>query len=263
MQSAAYTLALAVLCMALATPAAYSEDALTFAHIDAAEFESVLAPDDNERTVKLQAFQITTTPVTNAQFLAFVKANPAWQRGAVASVFADQSYLQDWKSATDLGSLDPGWPVTHVSWFAARAYCSSRDARLPTWYEWEWTAAADASRQDARDDPAWRQQMLNWYARTGDTLAAVGSGQPNIHGVYDIHALVWEWVEDFGGMIVSGDNREQGDPDRLKFCGSGALTMERREDYAVLMRIAMLSSLQARYTTANVGFRCARSSDDE
>ena len=105
--------------------------------------------------------------------------------------------------------------------------------------------------------------MLNWYARTGDTLAAVGSGQPNIHGVYDIHALVWEWVEDFGGMIVSGDNREQGDPDRLKFCGSGALTMERREDYAVLMRIAMLSSLQARYTTANVGFRCARSSDDE
>jgi formylglycine-generating enzyme len=69
---------------------------------------------------------------------------------------------------------------------------------------------------------------------------------------------VWEWVEDFGAMMVSGDNREQGDPDLMKFCGTGALTMEQKENYAVLMRIAMLSSLKAAYTTANLGFRCAR-----
>jgi hypothetical protein len=34
--------------------------------------------------------------------------------------------------------------------------------------------------------------------------------------------------------------------------------MDDRENYAVLMRVAMLSSLDAGNTTANLGFRCAR-----
>ena len=59
-------------------------------------------------------------------------------------------------------------------------------------------------------------------------------------------------------MLVSADNRDQGDPDNLKFCGAGALSMDDRENYAVLMRVAMLSALQAEDTTANLGFRCAR-----
>jgi formylglycine-generating enzyme required for sulfatase activity len=60
---------------------------------------------------------------------------------------------------------------------------------------------------------------------------------------------------------VSGDNRNQGDPDLMKFCGAGALSVADRENYAVLMRIAMLSSLSAASTTKNVGFRCARDAD--
>ena len=40
----------------------------------------------------------------------------------------------------------------------------------------------------------------------------------------------------------------------------GALSVSDRENYAVLMRVAMLSSLEARDATANMGFRCARSS---
>jgi len=35
--------------------------------------------------------------------------------------------------------------------------------------------------------------------------------------------------------------------------------MDDRENYAVLMRVAMLSSLEAANTTRNLGFRCARS----
>ena len=61
-------------------------------------------------------------------------------------------------------------------------------------------------------------------------------------------------------MLVSGDNRQQSDPDALRFCGPGALTMEQKENYATLMRIAMLSSMQARYTSATMGFRCATES---
>jgi formylglycine-generating enzyme required for sulfatase activity len=125
---------------------------------------------------------------------------------------------------------------------------------------WVWAAAADETRADARADPAWRQRVLNWYSATGGRpLPLVAQGKADVRGIYDLHGLIWEWVEDFGAMMVSGDNREQGDPDILKFCGSGSLSMEQKEQYAVLMRIAMLSSLQARYTTANLGFRCVRS----
>ena len=101
--------------------------------------------------------------------------------------------------------------------------------------------------------------MLGWYSRPERSLLAeVGSTPPNFYGVRDMHGLIWEWVEDVSGMLVSGDNRQQSDPDALKFCGPGALTMERKEDYAMLMRIALLSSMQARYTGAAMGFRCAQ-----
>ena len=58
---------------------------------------------------------------------------------------------------------------------------------------------------------------------------------------------------------MSADNRNQGDADKARFCGAGAISMNDRDNYAVLMRVAMLSSLEARDTTANLGFRCARS----
>jgi formylglycine-generating enzyme required for sulfatase activity len=230
-----------------------------YARIEGATFRSVLPVAPKSNQVTLAAYQLERTPVTNGEFLAFVGANPQWQRGRVAALFADAGYLRHWSGPASLGSADPRQPVVNVSWFAAQAYCEAQDARLPSWHEWEWAAAADAHHADAREDPAWRQQILNWYSQTGSAaLPAVGGGAPNLYGVHDLHGLVWEWVEDFGAMMVSGDNREQGDPDLMKFCGTGALTMEQKENYAVLMRIAMLSSLKAAYTTANLGFRCAK-----
>ena len=44
----------------------------------------------------------------------------------------------------------------------------------------------------------------------------------------------------------------------MKFCGAGSLAMADRENYAVLMRVTMLSSLEARDTTSSLGFRCAK-----
>ena len=91
-----------------------------------------------------------------------------------------------------------------------------------------------------------------------DGIGDVRDGPANYYGIFDIHGLVWEWVDDFNAFLVTGDNREQGGADKLQFCGAGAITMEQKENYAVLMRVAMLSSLEARYTTRNMGFRCAR-----
>jgi sulfatase modifying factor 1 len=228
------------------------------APVAGATFLTILPPAAGVKSVTVRAFELARVPVTNAQFSAFVAANPRWRRDRVARVFADPAYLQHWSSATSPAPGTGKQPVTQVSWFAAKAYCESRGERLPTWYEWEWVAAASATARDARTDPAWRQAILDWYARpAGGVLPDVGTGAPNVYGVRDVHGLVWEWVLDLGSMMVSSDNREQGDPDLQRFCGSGALNMEQKDNYAMLMRIATLSSMQADYTSKSMGFRCA------
>jgi formylglycine-generating enzyme len=221
-------------------------------------FESVLPPAPDVKTVRVKPFRIDARPVTNEQFARFVKEQPQWRRDRVARVFADTEYLKHWSDATTVEQSQHELPVVHVSWFAASAYCQSRGARLPTWHEWEYIAAASESMSDARGDEAWRQRILAWYSRSArGPLPKVGSVAPNYYGVQDVHGVVWEWVDDVGAMLVSGDNRQQSDPDALKFCGPGALNMEQKENYATLMRIAMLSSMQAHYTSSTMGFRCA------
>lgn len=224
------------------------------------EFASVLRYEDTGGRVVLPGFALQQRPVTNADYLAFVRKHPRWQRGQAPVVFAEARYLEHWAGPTTLGpNAQPDQPVVMVSWFAAQAYCEAIDARLPTWSEWEYAAAADETRADARSDPAWRERILAWYSvPSGRPLPAVGQSTPDVHGVQDLHGLVWEWVEDHSAMLVSADNREQGDPDALRFCGAGALSMDDRENYAVLMRVAMLSALEGDDTTKNLGFRCAR-----
>jgi sulfatase modifying factor 1 len=228
--------------------------------ISGGEWRSILPTGTKERSVRVEPFLLDRTPVTNAQFLAFVKGHPRWQRGTVPAVLTDSGYLKHWRGPLELGSASqPDQPVTGVSWFAARAFCESRGARLPSWYEWELAAAADERIQDARSSPAWQQRLLSWYSKPSNRpLAPVGAEPENVYGVHDLHNLVWEWVEDFNALMVSGDSRERGDPDQLKFCGSGALSLQNPDEYAVAMRIAMLSSLQASSTTMNLGFRCAQ-----
>ena len=232
--------------------------AAEYIDIPQGSFLSVLPPTDSPVPVALAAFQLRSTPVTNAEMLAFVSAHPEWRRDRIPVVFAESRYLQNWPAAAMIAPAQREQPATEVSWFAAQAFCENENARLPTWHEWEYAAAADATRADARSDPAWRERILGWYAQTsGKALANVG-GDANFHGVRDLHGLVWEWVDDFNALMVSADNREQGDPDLQRFCGAGALSMQDRDNYAVLMRIAMLSSLKAADVTANLGFRCAR-----
>lgn len=221
-------------------------------------FTSSLKTDDS-RNVRIAPFQLMTTPVTNAQFLAFVKSRPQWRRGKAPEVFAEERYLQHWAGPLALGKANPQAPVVNVSWFAADAYCRAQGARLPTWSEWEYVAAADEFRKDARRDPAWRERILAWYSRPSrGELPRAGLQAANAYGVRDIHGLVWEWTEDYSALLVDVDNRNQGDPDKAKFCGAGGLSMRDRDNYAVLMRVAMLSSLQGNDVTANLGFRCAK-----
>lgn len=245
-------LRLALAAIGLLCVRAAAADDNPFVPVAGAEFRSAV-PSGKQDTVAIPAFLLQRHPVTNAEFLAFVAAHPQWQRGTVPPIFADGDYLGHWS-----GPLDPGpragaaQPVTRVSWFAAEAYCEARQARLPSWYEWELAAAASATRRDARADASWRQQMLDWYARpTGERLPAVEQAAANVYGLHDIHGLVWEWVHDFDSLLPA-------DADPERFCGSGAQNLQQKENYAVLMRIALLGSLRAADTGHGLGFRCAR-----
>ena len=248
--------AAAALCLAaLALPATAAD----YATIPGGSFASVLPPDGKAAPAVVAGFRLRTLPVTNEEFLEFVRANPQWGRDRIPSLFADRQYLSHWARLSSLSPAGRRQPVTRVSWFAAEAYCESEHARLPTWYEFEYAAAADESHADARSDPSWREHILDWYSRPSTTvLPDVGSTPKNFYGVYDMHGLIWEWVGDYASLMISGDNRDQGDPDLLKFCGAGALSTQDRENYAILMRVALLSSLKAVDTTANLGFRCAK-----
>lgn len=222
------------------------------------DFRTVLAAAPGQDTVRVASFRLDETPVTNAQFSAFLREQPQWRRDRVTRLFADPEYLSHWSKADQADAALADQPVTRVSWFAASAYCEAQGGRLPTWYEWEYVAAASETARDARKDPAWTQRILAWYGQTATAgLPSVGKTPANIYGARDLHGVVWEWVEDFNSILVSGDSREQGDPDILRFCGAGALTMQDKDNYAILMRIAMLSSLEGRYTTTSMGFRCA------
>ncbi|MDR2012253.1 MAG: formylglycine-generating enzyme family protein [Rhodanobacter sp.] len=246
------------LALLLLIACAAQADAAEYMNLRGGKFASVLPADAKNADVVVAPFRLRTVPVTNAEFLAFVQAHPQWRRDRVAQVFAESRYLSQWADADTLGTnARPDQPVTQVSWFAARAYCQSENARLPFWNEWEFAAAADATHADARSDPTWRAGILAWYAQPNQPLAVIG-GAANFYGVRDLHNLVWEWVDDFNALLVASDSRDQNDPDRLKFCGAGALAMRDLDHYAVLMRIAMLSSLKAANTTANLGFRCAK-----
>jgi sulfatase modifying factor 1 len=250
--------AVMLVALASASVSAQADGLSSTARIPAGQLETVLPPAPGLKTAKVASFQLDRMPVTNAQFAKFVRSNPEWQRDRVAAVFADGRYLRHWAAATAPASDIAHQPVTHVSWFAASAHCESQGKRLPTWYEWEYVAAASERARDARNDPQWRQQILSWYSKSArHGLPDVGKTTPNIYGVYDMHGVVWEWVSDLSAMLVSSDNRQQSDPDVVKFCGSGALSMEEKENYSTLMRIAMLSSMKASYTSQTMGFRCA------
>jgi formylglycine-generating enzyme len=212
-----------------------------------------------ERSVSVQAFLLDRKPVTNAKFLAFVRANPDWRRDRVKRLFADYGYLAQWEAGDALGEgLRPASPVTGVSWFAAKAYCAARGARLPTEREWELAALASESAADGSSDPRWLARILSFYSQPATSaLRDVGRGKPNFWGAYDMHGLIWEWVYDFGASLVASDSREKGDAQQNRFCGTSGADAQNPSDYASFMRVAFRSSLQASFTTARLGFRCA------
>ena len=141
-------------------------------------------------TVYLDAFYIDPYEVTNAQFKAFVDANPEWSKENIPSKYHNGKYLQLW-NGNDYPEGKANHPVVYVSWYAAMAYAKWAGKRLPTEAEWEKAARGGVEGKryvwgDSRDP-----SRAN-YGYYGGPTRPVGSYLPNGYDLHDMGGNVWE-----------------------------------------------------------------------
>ena len=228
------------------------------AAIPDAVYRPLFRGEKDAKEVPVAAFQLDVRPVTNGEFLAFVREHPKWQRSQVKRLFADERYLAHWASDLDLGKARAEQPVTQVSWFAAKAFAASRGKRLPTTAEWELAAGAGFTERDGAKDADFQAEVARWYATPSPAVLPDAGGRANVFGVRDLHGLVWEWTSDFNSAMVTGDARGDTGLERQLFCGAGSVGAKDTGNFSAFMRFGFRSSLRAGYTVHNLGFRCAK-----
>lgn len=187
----------------------------------------------------VESFLLEKHAVTNEDFLKFVKQSPKYMRSKVPALMADQNYLRDWTDDLTPPAGKEHHPVTNVSWYVANAYCRHLGMELPTTAQWELAASA-------KD---YEKEILAWYSAPGVNEAPVKSTFSTAAGIWDLHGLIWEWVQDFDSEApVQAE----------AFCGASAGGAVDASNYTSFIRYGLRSSLKANYTVRNLGFRCAQ-----
>lgn len=257
-------------------------------------------PSDGEgpvREVRLRAFRIDPTAVTNAQFAAFVDGTGyvteaerfGWSfvfggllpddfpetRGVAAAPWWREVFGASWRAPegpqSDIDARGDH-PVVHVSWNDAMAYCAWAGTRLPTEAEWEY--AARGGREQARypwgDEltPGGRH-MCNIWQGTFPSKNTVDDGyygtapadafEPNGFGLYNTSGNAWEWCADWWDAAYHVD-APRDDPAGPP---SGVAKVIRggsylcHRSYCNRYRVAARTFNTPASTTAHMGFRCA------
>jgi len=178
---------------------------------------------DNERprhVVELAPFRIDVTPVTNAQYAAFIDdggytRHELWSEAGWAWREADNAVAPKywWREGSAWhsrvfdrsGPVAPDHPVCHVSYHEAEAFARWAGKRLPTELEWEAAASFDPATGAHQEFP-WGNEPWTPALANLDQLAfgtsAVGAYARNVSpiGCYGMIGDVWEWTSsDFGG----------------------------------------------------------------
>jgi formylglycine-generating enzyme len=243
--------------------------------------------DASARPVERPAHEVSVDPfrmdeheVTNRQFAAFVRktgyVTMAEERGF--SQVYDLKKLR-WEKCPGADWHHPGgpettldgkddFPVVHVSWFDAQAYCRSLSKRLPSEAEWEFAARGglrDADYPWGREETPDGHYLANYWQHDKEpaadgylTLAPVKSFPANQFGLYDMSGNVWEWCGDwFADDYYAQSPRENPTGpcegrNRVVRGGSWLCPENFFESFTVFTRAARAPE----DTSQNVGFRC-------
>lgn len=139
--------------------------------------------------VYLNEFWIDKYEVTNARFARCVESGYCYEPRDLSSAAHDDYYANE-----DFAN----YPVIHVDWNQANAYCSWAGKRLPTEAEWEKAARGDASFTYpwGNDLPENLPMQVGLFG-TGDT-APVDAFPEGVspYGAYNMGGNVWEWTAD-------------------------------------------------------------------
>ncbi len=190
-----------------------------------------------ERAVEIGPFRIGRYPVTNEEYLVFVRAaghpRPSHWRPNL-----DDPYPKDIAQH----------PVVNVSWEDANAYCRWRGCRLPTRDEWEKAAGWDASARVKRRYPwgeGFSPERCNTAeaGRRGTVPVEEFSQYASPCGAVQMVGNVWEWID--GGQ---GDSR---------FIRGSSFKEDGEEHGQVFLNVV---SAPQGMRADNIGFRCV---DDE
>ncbi|WP_276361658.1 formylglycine-generating enzyme family protein [Daejeonella sp. H1SJ63] len=194
----------------------------------------------------------------------------------------------NWKHPEGPGSDIKGkgnYPVVHVSWDDAMAYCKWAGKRLPAEAEWEYASRGGL----VNNIYSWGNEHVNkgkakantWEGSFPDNntafdkfkgLAPVKSFSPNAYKLYDIAGNVWEWCADWyrndyyksvnrpegivnpSGPTDSYDPDEPYTPKRVSRGGSYMCN----ESYCTGYRVARRMKSSPDSGMSNLGFRCVK-----
>ena len=208
-----------ICCLLLLPFCGVSQEASEMKEVKGGSFVPLYGSDSSGVFVK--DFLLDVYPVSQEQYLAFVKKYPKWQKSKVLALFADKNYLSKWQSDTELGkNTSSKAAITNISWYAAKDYCACQGKRLPSMDEWEFAAMASPTQANAQRDSIFNRQIIEGYEIPKTYKKDIGSTYKNYWGIWDMHGLVWEWTSDFNSVLISGESRQDVDTERNLFCGS-------------------------------------------